>query len=148
MKVLFKWEDCDYLNCDLAYYLEIPKKEITDELYALFENNRFVDPVELQTGEYFDEVNRFASGMPELATKDCAYVLIDESATKAVLCDAVYPYSGMWNDGNPFRRLYKTEKGTEVEEYLKHTIEIKNFENLKNLDDIIAKQGYRKLDSN
>jgi hypothetical protein len=148
MRVLYKWEKCTYLNlsngysqnnCD-AYFIEIPKDEINGKLHELFikhnENNeRLLE--ELKNGEYYKDVNHFVTVYPELAKKDCIYVLIDKNVIRAMLCPVIYPYSGQWNAYCPFRRLYDKKK----KKYLTGSIQIDEIDEIKNIDEIIIKRN-------
>jgi len=135
MKVLYKWENCFRFEPEIdAFYLEVPKNEISEELLNLVVKGN--DGLILDD-EYFDDVNRFAKDKITrgLANKDCVYFLVDKDVKKIILCKAVYPYSGMWNDSCPFKYLYKTDFN--VDEYLKNAIEINKLEDLKYIDKII-----------
>ena len=141
MKVLYKWEKCfrfdDYSD---AYYLEIPKPEITNELLALLDKDDI--PID---DRYYEEVNYYANGIigPGYANENCIYVLINKKVTKAIVCAVYYPYSGQWGDGCPFRHLYKTE--LKYEKYLKNAIEIAELSDLKRIDEIIKSKGLEPL---
>jgi hypothetical protein len=129
MKILYKWEDCSRFEpCSDAYYLEIPKHEISNELYDLLSKGGESLKID---NEYFDEVNHFAKGKMThgLANENCVYVLINKNLTKAILCDVYYPYSGQWGAYCPFKYLYKSN--IEVDEYLKNAIEINKLEDIK-----------------
>ena len=135
MKVLYKWENCNrfYPETD-AFYVEVQKNEITNELLALVSKEK--DDLILNE-EYFDKVNRFSKGKTThgLARKNCAYFLVDKDVSKIILCSVVYPYSGMWGAYCPFNYLYYSN--LEVDEYLKNTVEIDNLEDIKYIYEII-----------
>ena len=109
MKVLYKWKKSfRFENYADAYYLEISKSEINDELLVLLANDKEGIPID---ESYYESVNSWATVNAEfgLANKDCIYVLIDKEVKTAILCAVYYPYSGQWGDGCPFRYLYKSE---------------------------------------
>jgi hypothetical protein len=147
MKVLYKWENCEAFgwatkeyaeNNGDAYFVEIPKDEVSEKLFSLFIENSHRNPDELRNGEYYDDVNNW--GNPDLATRNCAYVLIDKNVTKAILCDVYYPYSGQWGAYCPFKYLYQTNM--QVKEYRKYCIHINDLEELKLLDKLIEEGNY------
>ena len=141
MRVFYKWSNCNRFydeykeenNYSDAFLVEIHKDEINDSLFNILKNN-FVNPEKLKTGEYFKHSNRWAETNPELANINCAYVLVNKDATMALLCDVHYPYAGMWNAYNPFKKLYEAETN---ELHKNHGIIIKNINEIKNIDKLI-----------
>ena len=126
MKVLFKWKYCfRFLNDPTAYYLEVPKSEITQKLLTLLEKD--TDCIQLDD-RYFEDVNNFTNGdiTRGLANEDCTYILVDKDVTAAIVCFVFYPYSGQWGAYCPFEYLFK--KDMEICEYLKNAIEIQEIE--------------------
>jgi hypothetical protein len=141
MRVLYKWEDeCFRFEPRTeAYYLEIPKEEINQELLDLLKYDK--DGIEFND-RYLEKVSDWARTNSKwgLAKENCAYVLIDKEVTRAILCAVYYPYSGQWNGYCPFMYLYKSE--LETEEYLKNAIEIEKLDDIKNIDEIIRSKGF------
>ena len=94
MRVMYKYEDFDLFGRDkcYAYYVEVPKKEMTDELYELFNTEEgFIFPSDFRNGEYFEKVNEFAEGNPELATIDCIYILVDRETLRVKNMSSIFP---------------------------------------------------------
>jgi hypothetical protein len=141
MRVLYKWENgCfRFENRNEAYYLEIPREEINQQLQDLLKSD--ADGMKLDE-RYFEKVNDWARSNKKwgLAKENCAYVLIDKDVTNAILCAVYYPYSGQWGAYCPFMYLYKSELDTD--EYLKNAIEIEKLDDIKNINDIIRAKGY------
>jgi len=144
MKVLYKWENCWLFNKSgealsdsrtTAYYVEIPKEEITDKLYGLLTEGVFTNPDDLKNGRYFSQVNRWVKINPRLANKNCAYVLVDKDVTSAFLCAPYYPYSSQWGGYCPFQYLYETELNTG--EYISVTIKINDIDVVKKLEELL-----------
>ena len=134
MKVLFKWEHCfRFPNDPTAYYLEIPKSEITPKILSLLEKD--TDCIKLDD-QYFEDVKNFANGeiTRGLANEDCAYILVDKDVTAAIVCSVYYPYSGQWGAECPFEYLFK--KDMDICDYLKIVIDIQDIDDIKQLCNI------------
>jgi hypothetical protein len=115
LRVIFIWRECPAFDWALrkearkpledAYYVEIPKRKMISKVKKLLVERNFHNPKTLENGEYYNEVNQFKKANPELVNENCAYVLVNKSVTKILLCNWTYPYSSQWNTWNPFEEV-------------------------------------------
>jgi len=97
--------------------------------------------------KYLKRINERSEDHIICVNKNCLYILIDKNITKAILCEPVYPYSNQWGAYCPFERLYKKENDNPDilegnKEYMEKAIEIKELNDIKNINEILIEKGY------
>lgn len=103
MIVLFRWDKSSLLEGQTAYYIEIHKKDIDENVLSklnLEDNERLA-------GDYIESVNKWAKNNPKLAKKEHVYILASKDGLECQLMEPYFPYSSQWNAYNPLQIFNK-----------------------------------------
>ena len=120
MKTRLIWRESWYNNDNDSFWVECTDQEVVDKIMPLKFDSEFLTEIKENAGHSLINQNE-----NENIFRNFFLVSIDLKDIKSF--NWVYPYSGMWNAGNPFEK-----------------IDVVDFENMGDLKNIFSKLHIKK----
>lgn len=98
MKTRLIWEESWMNNNKNSFWIECTDKEVIDHILSLKSDSLFLEEIKRNRG--YSQIDKNIN-----ENIFCNFFLISDDLEDIKSFTWVYPYSGMWNAGNPFRTI-------------------------------------------